>query len=121
MPDIATPNLPSRNFEATALFYEKLGFAESWRDTGWMILERGSLILEFFLYPDLNPASSSFSCCFRLEDVNAFFSVIVMAGIPEKTVGWPRTHRPLKEAWGGTAAALIDLDGSLIRLVQENP
>jgi predicted lactoylglutathione lyase len=33
--------LPSRDFEATARFYEKLGFVESWRDAGWMILERG--------------------------------------------------------------------------------
>lgn len=41
MADHATPNLPSRDFEATPLFYARLGFTEIWRDEGWMILERG--------------------------------------------------------------------------------
>ncbi len=49
MTDHATPNLPSRDFETTARFYAALGFEESYRDEGWMILERGGLTLEFFL------------------------------------------------------------------------
>ena len=44
--DHATPNLPSRDFEATSQFYGKLGFSESWRDRGWMILKRGDAALE---------------------------------------------------------------------------
>ncbi len=58
--DQATPNLPSRDFAATAGFYAALGFDEAWRDAGWMILRRGDLLLEFFRYPDLDPAASSF-------------------------------------------------------------
>ena len=42
MADHATPNLPSRDFQATSDFYGKLGFTERWRDGGWMILERGA-------------------------------------------------------------------------------
>jgi len=38
MPDHATPNLPSRDFETTSRFYGALGFTETWRDAGWMIL-----------------------------------------------------------------------------------
>lgn len=117
--DRATPNLPSRNFEATARFYAAFGFSESWRDAGWMILERGSLTLEFFPFPDLDPATSSFGSCLRLADVEAFYAVLVGAGIPEKTTGWPRLHRPKREAWGGLVGALIDPDGSLLRLIQE--
>ena len=64
MPDFATPNLPSREFKATSRFYGQLGFLETWRDAGWMILKRGDLTLEFFPFPDLDPATSSFSCCF---------------------------------------------------------
>ncbi len=120
MGDIATPNLPSRDFEATARFYEKLGFSESWRDAGWMILERGELTLEFFPHPDLDPASSWFSCCFRLEDVGGFFDLVLAAGVPETTEGWPRAHRPKQEPWGGLVGALIDPDGTLIRLIQED-
>jgi catechol 2,3-dioxygenase-like lactoylglutathione lyase family enzyme len=119
MADRATPNLPSRDFDATAHFYEKFGFTESWRDRGWMILARGGLILEFFPFPDLDPATSSFGSCLRLDDVMTFYAVIAAAGIPETTVGCPRLHRPKREAWGGMVGALIDPDGSLLRLIEE--
>lgn len=46
--DCATPNLPSRDFEASSTFYSRIGFEEDWRDDGWMILKRGALTLEFF-------------------------------------------------------------------------
>ncbi|TPG52243.1 bleomycin resistance protein [Sphingomonas glacialis] len=118
MSDIATPNLPSRNFNQTTEFFGKLGFMETWRDPGWMILKRGSITLEFFPYPDLDPAKSSFSCCFRMQDVGVFFANIKAAGVPEVTVGWPRVHKPKREPWGGIVGALIDPDGTLIRLVQ---
>jgi predicted lactoylglutathione lyase len=39
--DHATPNLPSRDFEAPSVFYSRLGFEEDWRDEGRMILKRG--------------------------------------------------------------------------------
>lgn len=120
MADRATPNLPSRDFETTARFYAQFGFTESWRDGGWMILERGDLILEFFPYPDLDPATSSFGSCLRLDDVEGFYAALIAAGIPEKTTGWPRLHRPKREAWGGLVGALIDPDGSLLRLIQED-
>lgn len=70
--DRATPNLPSRDFDGTSRFYAKLGFVEGWRDDGWMILKRGSLTLEFFPHPSLDPAQSWFSCCLRLDDLAAF-------------------------------------------------
>jgi catechol 2,3-dioxygenase-like lactoylglutathione lyase family enzyme len=118
MPDVATPNLPSRDFSLTSRFYEDLGFVETWRDAGWMIMKRGDLILEFFPYPDLDPSSSSFGSCFRMQDVSAFFDKVLSAGVPEKTTGWPRAHRPRPEDWGGFVGAVVDLDGTLIRLVQ---
>lgn len=119
MADFASPNLPSRDFEATSHFYRRLGFVETWRDRDWMILRKDSLVVEFFPHPALDPATSWFSCCFRLGDVASFFELVVNAGIPEATEGWPRVHRPRVEAWGGTVGALIDIDGTLIRLVEE--
>lgn len=84
MADHATPNLPSRDFAATSLFYESLGFSESWRDPGWMILKRGGLTVEFFRYPDLDPAMSSFGCCFRMDDVDAFFETLLSWASPSE-------------------------------------
>ncbi|MBC6982525.1 bleomycin resistance protein [Caulobacter sp. 17J80-11] len=120
MADTATPNLPWRDQQETSAFFQKLGFVETWRDAGWLILKRGELTLEFFPHPDLDPATSSFSCCLRVDDVQALFEQILAAGVPEATVGWPRAHRPTREAWGGTVGALIDPNGTLLRLVQNS-
>jgi len=68
MADRATPNLPARDFDETAQFYEALGFSQTWRDRAWMILTRGSLQLEFFPHPDLDPSASWFSAYLRLSD-----------------------------------------------------
>lgn len=117
MTDHATPNLPSRAFAATADFYAALGFVERWRDNGWMILERGTLTLEFFPYPDLDPWTSSFSCCLRLDDIDQFFALCQTAGIPVMDTGMPRLHEPVDQPWG-RFGALIDPDGTLLRLIQ---
>lgn len=117
-PDRATPNLPSRDFDVTVAFFGRLGFTVSYRSEGWMILERGGLLLEFFPYPDLDPSSSSFGACLRLENVDAFHAVCIEAGVPDKRTGWPRLHPPVHESWGGRVGALIDPDGTLLRLVE---
>ncbi len=120
MADHATPNLPSRDYAGTIDFYAKLGFETAWHDQNWLILERGGLCLEFFRYPDLDPASSSFGCCLRLDDLDGFYAICRAADIPETTEGWPRLHPPKREHSGMTIGYLVDLDGTLLRLVQ-NP
>lgn len=120
MADLATPNLPARDLAATSRFYAALGFAEDYRDDGWMILTRDGLTLEFFPCPDLDPATSSFSCCLRLDDVDRFYATCRDAGLPEVTRGWPRLHPPRLEASGLRIGALVDADGTLLRLIQ-NP
>jgi catechol 2,3-dioxygenase-like lactoylglutathione lyase family enzyme len=116
--DHATPNLPSRDFEATLAFYARLGFSAVWRDKGWMILRRGGLMLEFFPHPGLDPAESWFSCCLRIDDLPGFYRLCLDAGIEEAGAGYPRLHPPAEEASGIRIAALIDLDGTLVRLIQ---
>jgi len=118
MSDSATPNLPSRSFEKTLHFYRNLGFLERWHDKNWMILERGDLVLEFFPYPDLDPLTSSFMCCLRLDDLDAFYAVCKDAGLAEKPSGQPRLHAPEVQPWGARMGALIDPDGTLVRLIQ---
>ena len=116
--DHATPNLPARDFEATARFYAALGFVEGWRDAGWMILRRGGLTLEFFPFPDHDPLTSSFGSCLRLDDLDGFYQACVAAGLPEQSHGQPRLSPPRLEASGMTIAYLIDPEGTLLRLVQ---
>ena len=118
MGDAATPNLPSRSFEKSSDFYRALGFSERWRDQNWMILERGRIVLEFFPYPDLDPLTSSFMCCLRLDDLDAFYAVCKNAGLVERPSGQPRLHAPKIQPWGARMGALIDLDGTLVRLIE---
>ncbi len=120
MTDHATPNLPARDFAATAAFYAKLGFAEDFRDEGWMILSRGTMTLEFFPYPDLDPFQSSFSCCLRLDDLPAMMALVEASGVPDARIGIPRYHPPQREDSGLTIAYLIDPDGTLLRLIQND-
>lgn len=120
MTDVATPNLPSRDFETTSRFFRAIGFVEAWRDDGWMILERGTLKLEFFRQPDLDPATSSFGSCLRVDDLDALYAVCDAAGIPRRETGWPRLQPIRVEPWGGRTAYLVDPDCSLLRLIQ-NP
>ena len=117
MADRATPNLPSRDFTVTSDFYAGLGFVEQFRDDGWMILACGDIVLEFFPFPDLDPATSSFGSCLRLDDLDTFYDTCVAAGLPETTRGWPRLHAPKVEGSGLRIGALVDPDCSLLRLI----
>ena len=116
MTDRATANLPSRDFAATAAFYGALGFSERYRGTGWMILDRGTVTLEFFPHPSLRPDSSWFSACLRLDDVDAFMEACRAAGVPEAATGFPRIHAPERRD-GLYMGALVDPDGSLLRVI----
>ena len=118
--DHATSNLPSRDFGATSELYAKLGFSESWRDRGWMILKRDGAALEFFPFPDLDPLESSFGSCLRLDDLGTFYRTCRDAGVPETSGGQPRLQPPRKEPSGLIIAYLVDPDGSLVRMIQ-NP
>jgi catechol 2,3-dioxygenase-like lactoylglutathione lyase family enzyme len=120
MADHATPNLPARDFAATATFFAKLGFEEDFRDDNWMILTRGDMTLEFFPYPELDPYQSSFSCCLRLDDLPAMMAEVRAADVRNARFGIPRFHPPAQEDSGLTIAYLIDPDGTLLRLIQND-
>lgn len=120
MTDRATPNLPARDLDETAQFYEALGFSQTWRDRSWMILTRGSLQLEFFPHPDLDPSASWFSACLRLSDPARFYEACRAAGVPEARAGIPRLFPRAADDTGPTFGALIDPNGSLLRLIKDD-
>ncbi len=116
MADRITANLPSRDFAATAAFYAALGFTETFRDDGWMILRRGPLELEFFPHPELVPGESWFSACIRVDDVDALHADWLKAGLPGDRRAIPRLTGFFKPAGAAPRMfALVDADGSLLR------
>lgn len=118
MTDHAVPNLPSRDFDDTIAFYGPVGFAVAYRDEGWLILRRGNLQLEFFLFPDLLPDESSFMCSIRVDDVAALYGRFLAAGVAETAVGRPRLHLVRSQPWGGRAGFLVDPDGTQLTLIE---
>ena len=114
--DSITANLPSRDFDATARFYAALGFVVDYLDPSWMILTRGRLVLEFFPYPDLDPASSSFSACVRVTDVDELHAAWSTADLPAS--GIPRCAAVTDAPWGMRTFHVVDEDGSLLRVME---
>ena len=118
MTDRITANLPSSDFGATADFYGRLGFAVNFRDDGWMILSRGSLVLEFFPHPEVDKWSSWFSACIRVDDPDALLDEWRGVGLPPDHKGIPRLTGFFKPAGAAPRMfALVDPDGSLLRVI----
>ncbi len=117
MADRITANLPARDFAATSAFYGRLGFAEGFRDEGWMILRRGGLVLEFFPHPGLDPKASWFSACLRVDDPDALLAEWRGAGLPADRASIPRLTGFFKHGQAPRMFALVDPDGSLLRVI----
>ncbi len=88
------------------------------RDDGWLIISRGDLTLEFFPHPRLRPASSDHQANLRVDDLDSLHTAFAASGIPLATSGIPRLTPVEGQEWGARAAFLIDLDGTLLRLIE---
>jgi catechol 2,3-dioxygenase-like lactoylglutathione lyase family enzyme len=119
MPDRAVPNLPSRDFDATIAFYSGFGFAEVYRDGGWLILRRGDIELEYFLAPEHDPYASWFMTSVRVGDLDELHAAVRASGVPERTTGIPRLVGVALREWGQRAGYLIDPDGTQLHLIED--
>lgn len=115
--DRITANLPSRDFAATLAFYARLGFQERYRGDSWMILARGPLEVEFFRHTGLDPYASDHSACVRVDDLDGLRALWSLVGLPEVTEGIPRLTPVWKEPGVPQMFAVLDPDGSLLRVI----
>lgn len=117
--DIAIPQLPSRSMERTLAFYRGLGFdcEVASPSNDYAIAVRGSLEVHFFLHRSLVPAESSFGCYFRVEDVDALYAELSLVGLPSQ--GIPRMTTLENKPWGMREFAIVDEEGTLVRIGQE--
>ncbi|MFG6447709.1 bleomycin resistance protein [Roseateles sp. BYS180W] len=119
--DRSIPVLPAKSMEATLAFYRRLGFDAEVVSTppapDYAIADRGTLEIHFFLHEDLLPQQSAFGCYFRVNDVDALYREYAALGLPK--TGMPRIIELEDKPWGMREFALIDENGSLIRIGQE--
>jgi catechol 2,3-dioxygenase-like lactoylglutathione lyase family enzyme len=119
--DRITANLPSRDFSTTEAFYAALGFAALYKSDEWMILTRGPLMVEFFHHPDVDPLTSWFSACIRVDDLDSLYADFLAADLPEDDRTKLRLSPPEKRPGIPRMFALVDADGSLLRCLQNGP
>ncbi len=117
--DHTTPNLPSADFDRTIAFWGALGFEATYRSADWLILERATdapipVTFEFFAGP-IDPATSWHSACWRVDDLDALMASLAAAKLPSS--GIPRLDPPRRIAPDLRMAAIVDPDGSLVRLL----
>lgn len=118
MADRITANLPSRDFDMTLGFYGALGFDVALRGEDWMILTRGGLELEFFRHPDLDPRESWFSACVRVDDPEGLRDAWKRVGLSEAESDIPRLTGFFTPKDAPRMFAVIDPDGSLLRVIE---
>jgi len=116
--DLAIPILPSRSVKETVTFYKRLGFEGGAHefDSSYAILRRGSVELHFFTHEELVPADSSAGCYIRVTDVESVHRACSSSQLPR--TGIPRMEVLEDKPWGLREFAIIDPDGSLIRIGQ---
>lgn len=117
MLDRITANLPSKDFEATVEFYGRLGFNVAYRGKDWLIMLRGDLEVEFFPHPEVDPLASWFSACIRVDDLDGLWSDWRKLGLPEENTATPRLTGIFKLPDAPRMFALVDPDGSLLRVL----
>jgi catechol 2,3-dioxygenase-like lactoylglutathione lyase family enzyme len=115
VPTVA-PILPSRDLEATAGFYEELGFERRGLWPGeYLIVMRWDLGLHFFHHPQLDPWTSIAGCYLYVKDADALHAEFAALGLPDS--GIPRLHGTPEDADHGLREfAVVDPDGNLLRI-----
>lgn len=118
MLETTAPILPSRDFDETAAFYGKIGFRETgrWDDMGYLILVRDKVELHFFGYPEIDVTTNFCGAYVRTSDVDALGERVAALGLP--TEGIPRAILPEDKPWEMREMAIIDPNGTLLRIGQ---
>jgi catechol 2,3-dioxygenase-like lactoylglutathione lyase family enzyme len=115
MPASTIPILPSSDLDATAEFYGILGFDETGRWPGYLILEhRASVELHFFHQPGLVAATNDHGCYVRFSsdlEAESVYNQWLAAGLPAGHL-----HAPEATDYGLLEFALLDLDRNLVRV-----
>lgn len=108
------PVWPSRDIDATADTYARLGFTVGLRQVDpepYLILRREDVELHFFCVPHLDPGHNHAMAYLEVDDADALHDTWSAAGLHRVT---PVEDKP----WGLREFAFVDDDGNLMRVAQ---
>lgn len=112
MTDFAVPTLPMRDAAETRTFYEKLGFVcahEQAPPDSFLYMIRGGIQLQFFEAAGIDGSIKDHTCYFYVDDLQATYRAFEAAKVGRLM---PIEDKP----WGMPEFALVDLNGTLIRV-----
>ncbi len=111
------PVLPMRVPARTQKFYEALGFRVSDAspdDVPYLIARRNGAEVHFFVSPSVDPRTSAFGFYLEVDDVDEVHAEWVEAH--EWRSPQPQLIAPEDKPWGRREMALVDPDGTLVRV-----
>ncbi|KAF0116771.1 MAG: bleomycin resistance protein [Hyphomonadaceae bacterium] len=110
------PILLSRNLEATAQEYEKLGFSVDRKHvaSGYLIANLDGIELHFSFCDNLDPTQNNSMCYIRTDEVDAIHKLWQFARIQGH--GIPRLEKIEDKPWAMREFAFVDSNGNLIRV-----
>lgn len=108
------PILFARDIDETSRFYADLGFRVALPDEGYLIVDRDGAQIHFVTTPDLDPSTSNAMCYLHVDDVDGLLAIWRDVDLPES--GIPRLTIAEDKPWGMREAALVDPNGTLVRI-----
>nr|WP_298892801.1 hypothetical protein [uncultured Acinetobacter sp.] len=121
MTNYIAANLPAIDFPQTIAFYQKLSFVVHFQSEQWLILQNdqsvdGTLEIEFFPYPNLDPKQSYFSASVWVQNFNTLKALYTSW----TRLNWLNYAEPTRMTKIDQMGQLhifnvIDINGSLLR------
>lgn len=114
MLNAVNPKLPMRDKAITLAYYlEELGFSLVGDYDDYVMVERDTVEIHFFQFPDLDPTTNYGQVYIRTTHIDALYAQWMAAGIAIHPNG-PLRAKP----WGQREFALLDPDNNLLTFGQ---
>jgi catechol 2,3-dioxygenase-like lactoylglutathione lyase family enzyme len=113
------PILFARDIDETSRFYAELGFTVAVPAEDYLIVDRDGAEIHFVTTPGLDPWSSNAMCYLHVDDVDSLLDTWREVRLPDS--GIPRLTAAEDKPWGLREAALVDPNGTLLRIGSHIP
>lgn len=107
------PKLPMRNKEHTKTYYQQLGFTASADYGDYLIIQKDSIEIHFFSFPELDPLTNYGQVYIRTNEIDKLYQLL-----QEKGVTIHPNAALAEKPWRQKEFALLDPDHNLLTFGQ---